>query len=159
VFSLNSNDPSIALRQYKWDQAFRDLSGHPFGYGLGTAITGYSATLARGGAVLNVGIQSVDSGYLKIALEQGLAVMVLFIAGSLAMLGGLFRRSVRAATPVGAATAVGAAGALASFLVLLITGAFQDGLPALGLWIVVGLGLAEPLWHRESERDAPAAEG
>jgi hypothetical protein len=137
---FDRSDPSVSARIYKWDQAVRDLRGHPFGYGLGTAnkqSTGFLQSFE------SIGQYDVDNGYLVVALEQGLAVMVIFVLALLLLMTDLIRKSVALTDAVPAAVAIGAAGTLVSFLVIEWAVAFQDGPRALAIWIIVGLGLAQ----------------
>lgn len=143
------NDPSIQARTYKWSQALRDLDNRPLGYGLGSATSGIGGpALQTSRFRLNVGRQSIDSGYLKVALEQGFGVMVLFAGGLLLLLGGMARRAVSDTDPQRAGLLIGAAGTLAAFLVLLVTGAFQEALAASAVWLIVGIGAAQAIIRR-----------
>jgi hypothetical protein len=141
--TANTNDVSVAQHQYKWTEAFRDLSGHPFGYGLGTAPAGYTSNAPPTPFVLPVTGFSVDNGFLKIALEQGFAVMLVFAVGLALLAGGLARGGLASPDPTEATIALGAAGAAVSFLVLEGAGAFADGIPAIAGWVMIGLGVAQ----------------
>jgi hypothetical protein len=138
------SDPSVVQRQAKWSEALRDLEGHPFGFGLGTASSGYSG-VARNVNIFSpsVASRSIDNGYLKVALEQGLPLMGMFIVAMLLLAAGLAWHAAFSFDRSGVMIALGAAGALVSFLVLLIAGAFQEGLPALAVWTVAGMGAAQ----------------
>jgi hypothetical protein len=141
---FSSNDQSRISHTYKWSQALRDLGGHPFGFGVGSAATGYAGgSVPPSPYINNVAAQSIDSGYLKIALEQGLVVMAIFGAGLLALLIGLVVGAIRARDPASAGLIIGAAGVLTTLAVLFGAGAFMEGLPSLLGWMIVGLGLAQ----------------
>lgn len=149
------NDPSFQARTYKWEQALRDLDDKPLGYGLGTATSGVAGAVGTNNRFLtNVGQQSVDSGYLKIALEQGFAVMVLYILALLTLVVGFARRAVAELDRQRAALLIGAAGTLVSFMVVLVTGAFQESLAAVAVWLVVGLGAAQAVGQPPRSRAA-----
>jgi hypothetical protein len=143
LLTANTNGVSVAQHQYKWTEAFRDLSGHPFGYGLGTAPAGYTSNAPPTPFVLPVTGFSVDNGFLKIALEQGFAVMLVFAVGLALLAGGLARGGLASPDPTEATIALGAAGAAVSFLVLEGAGAFADGIPAIAGWVMIGLGVAQ----------------
>jgi hypothetical protein len=143
LLTASSNDVSVTQHQYKWNVALKDLTGHPFGYGLGTAPAGYTSNAPSSPFVLPVTHFSVDNGFLKVALEQGFTVMVLFALIFIALVVALLRWGLVAADPFRATIAVGAAGSAVCFFVLEGAGAFADGVPAIAGWIVIGLGLAQ----------------
>lgn len=140
------NDPSVDQRLYKWEQALRDLTGHPFGYGVGSA-SAYQRGTRR--FQENVGSADIDNGYLKVALEQGAAVAVLFAAALILLTIELARHGLQARARLPSGLAIGAAGTLAAFLVLLTAGSFQDGPRALAVWLIVGIG-----WSHFARRPA-----
>lgn len=133
------DDPSIENRVYKWEAAFADLENKPFGYGVGNAS---ARTLESNEFISNVGQFSIDSGYLKVALEQGLLMMAFFSVALLTLMVGLARRAVRTTDLRRAWRAIGACGTLVSLMILMLAGAVQDGLPALTAWVLIGLGAA-----------------
>lgn len=135
-----SNEPSYQARTRTWDEAWREVDERPLGRGLGTVGEVSSGSYARF-AVL--GARSLDNSYLKIALEQGVAAMVLFVLGLLLLLFGLARRATAARHPERAGLAIGACGALAAFLLLLWVGTSISGFPALTAWILIGIGVAQ----------------
>lgn len=144
LLTLNSNDPSFSEHSYKWDTALRDIAGHPFGYGLGTAVGDNGEPPKVGGSELvPVNSFSVDNGYLKIALEQGIIIMAVFAAALLLILGGLARRAATTTDPLKATIAIGAAGSLTALIVLEGGGAFIESMPIIATWVVVGLGIAQ----------------
>jgi hypothetical protein len=147
----NTNDTSVAAHAYKWKLAIRDLKGHPLGYGLGTAPAGYVANAPSSPVILQITGFSVDNGFLKIALEQGLVVMGAFAAGLAMLAVGAARAGVLSADPMRAGIAIGAAGTAVSFFVLEGAGVYADGVPAVAGWIVIGLGTAQAA-RRGAER-------
>jgi hypothetical protein len=146
LLSGPSHDASFAGHEYKWKEAIRDLAGHPFGYGLGTANPGFnppSVAPVPPPAVNQITGFVVDNGYLKVALEQGFAIMVLFVIG-LALLAGTFvRGGIRLRDPLRATIVIGSLGVLVSLLLMEMGAAVADGIPAIAGWIVLGLGLAQ----------------
>jgi hypothetical protein len=147
----SATDTSVSDHEYKWTVAFRDLSGHPFGYGLGTAPAGYTANAPSTPYILPVSGFSVDNGFLKVALEQGFVVMILFAAAIALLAAGLARGGLTSTDPLRATIALGAAGTAISLFVLEGAGAFADGTPVIAGWIVIGLGVAQ-LAHIRAER-------
>lgn len=132
-------DPAYQERLYKWSAAWREADQHPFGQGLGTA--GRSAVVSQ--RFVSIGLYDVDNSYLKVALDQGLFGLVLFVAALLALGVGLIRRSLRALDRQQAALGAAGAGTLAAFMVVMWTGNYVEGLPAFTAWLLVGLGLAQ----------------
>ncbi len=143
------NDFAFQERKYKWRSALEDIREHPWGQGLGTS----GETQKRYGRYLNIGNYTVDNSYLKIALDQGLAVMALFIFSLLLIAGGLVRAAVMTRERQFAGTAIAAAGALVALMIELGTGDYIEGFPALAVWMVLGLGLAPFLTSRSGAVD------
>jgi hypothetical protein len=133
-----SSDPSYQARLIKWRTALNDISAAPLGHGLGTS----GNVQARYGRFKTIGSIDVDNSYLKVAYEQGLAVMILVAAAFGLLLFGLARRALATRDPARAGPALAAAGTLAAMLVLFFVGDYIEGLQALGGWILVGLGIA-----------------
>ncbi len=149
----DTNDVSVSTHEYKWGIALHDLTGHPFGYGLGTAPAGYTSNAPPTTYILPVTGFSVDNGFLKIALEQGFTVMTVFALALVLLAAGLARGGLVLRDPRRATIALGAAGTAVSFFVLEGAGAFADGVPAIAGWLVIGLGLAQLVLRK------PAADG
>jgi hypothetical protein len=144
LLTVNSNDPSFSEHRYKWETALRDLPGHPFGYGVGTAVgDNGQRPLVGGKQRVPVNEFTVDNGYLKIALEQGLIITGMFAASLLLILAGLARRAATTVDPQKATIAIGAAGTLTALIVLEGGGAFVESMPIIATWVVVGLGIAQ----------------
>jgi O-antigen ligase len=155
LFDPNS-DQSVVQRRIKWDQALNDLRGYPFGYGIGTSTSGFARGVVSTRFYLNVGARSIDNGYLKVALEQGLVAMGFYIAAFVLFIGGLSWFAVTTSDRRQATIALGGAGALLSLAVLLIAGAFTEGPTALAVWVVAGMGGAM-VTRRGAAEEAPVA--
>jgi hypothetical protein len=147
-------DFSVQERLFKWEQAVVDAGDHPFGRGVGTAA---QAQARQQRYYTGVGYVAVDNGYLKVALEQGFAVMFLFIVAIVALLINLGRGAIRLPDRAGAGIAMGATGALSAMIVLLMLLTALDGLKAVALWVVVGLGVAQVATRPAAESDRAAA--
>jgi len=142
-----TSDASYQARVFKWRTALEDVEDHPLGQGLGAS----GDIQQRFGRFANISTYDVDNSYLKIALEQGLPVMVLFGAALLALLLGLMRRAVLTLDPQRAGLAIGAAGTLVVFAIFMFAGTYVEGLPALAAWMLIGLGIAG-FSHRPERR-------
>lgn len=138
LLSDPTSDHSYKARIFKWETALDDIEQHPFGQGLGTAGEAH----LRYGRFVTVASLNIDSSYLKVALDQGFAVTVLFMAAILALMVGLARRTAFSGNRAGASLALGACGSLAALSVLLPIGTYMEGLPALTAWLLVGLGVS-----------------
>jgi len=132
-----SEDPSVRGREQKWADVLEDIHDHPLGQGLGTS----GLAELRFGRYVTISTRSVDSTYLKIGLEQGLAVMACFILVLLLLLAGLSRAALARSGGLRATVAAGAAGALLAFGVEMTFDVYFEGIAALGIWLVVGIGL------------------
>jgi hypothetical protein len=130
-------DAAFQSRLMKWDDAIDEVGGRPLGLGLGT---GGSAQLTSG-PYLTIASYNLDNSYLKIAYEQGFAMMILFAAVLAALLWRLLRGGVAANDQETAWNAIGAGAALAGIAVLFYTGLYIEAAPAYVLWAIVGLGL------------------
>ena len=146
------SDRSYQVRLYKWRQALDDVDDHPFGRGLGTA--GQTAVTSQRFA--SVALYDVDNSYLKIAIDQGIFGLGLYVAALVAMLVGLLTRALRATDRQAAALGAAAAGALGAFMILMWTGNYIEGRPAFTAWAIVGLGLAQ-FATRPRRRTPPAS--
>jgi hypothetical protein len=150
------SDPSVKERQYKWTQALQDLDTHPFGYGVGSASF---AEQVAGKTFFLAGDTNIDNGFLRVALEQGLTIMVLFAAALLAVMLALIRGSIRLPDRREAAIAIGAAGTLASFVVVMMAEDATYSLRSVATWLIVGLGMAIVLTPRRSAAVQPVGGG
>jgi hypothetical protein len=135
-------DESIQGRLTKWKTTLADLKDHPFGYGLGS--TGIAQQ--KYSRWSTIGNFSPDSGYVKVAYEQGYAAALLFIVAIILLLVGLGSVAIRAPGTYDSTIAVAACGTLAGVAVDLVGGSFQEGQSITFAWILVGIGLA-PLLH------------
>jgi hypothetical protein len=145
-----TQDSSYRGRLTKWEQAFSDLHGHPFGFGLGTV----GAEASSQPYVQNVNPQ-LDSSYVRVAYEQGIPVMVLFIVGQVLLMAGLVRRSITTAERQRAGPAIAASGTLSAAVVLMFTEMFLTAPCALAIWVLVGLGMAP--FTRRTPAQSPSA--
>jgi O-Antigen ligase len=138
-------DPSYTDRERTWSQALADMSENPWGHGLGTSpdTSVVNPNERAAGAVV-----FLDSSYLKVGLEQGFFVMVLYIGGFVILLLALAIRATRTRDRQSAALIIGACGALAPALILFYAGAYSVGLPITAAWLVVGLGISQVTIHR-----------
>jgi hypothetical protein len=150
-----SSDPAVQDRTDNWEIGMRQVRRQPLGQGLGSA--GRAAAYARFTRFETLTAQvGLDNSYLQIAIQQGVIPALLFIASAWGLLFTLGRRAVAVPERWRATPAIGAAGALASFLIFLITGTYIEGLPALFAWIIVGVGLGHLL---RPERPVPTPGG
>jgi hypothetical protein len=140
IHPLDRNDPSVDARLYKWEVALREMRDHPFGYGIGTANKQATGLLSSS---QSIGQFDVDNGFLRVGLEQGFAVMVLFGAAMILLAIDLTRRAITLPERMPAGIVIGAAGMMVAFLVTEWAVAFQDGPRALPVWVIAGLGLAQ----------------
>jgi hypothetical protein len=148
-----SQDFAYAVRQAKWSDALDDIDRHPFGQGLGSA--GFAQV--QEGPYLNIASLNIDSVYLKIAYEQGLAVMVFFVAAFVLLLLRLGLGAIASTDREIAALAIGGAGSLAAMLVTFYSGTYTEAPPVVTGWLVLGLGLSG-LVAVSAERTQPASE-
>ena len=140
-----SRDLSFQDRLFKWRQTLADLRGEPFGFGLGTG-----DTEAFGQRFIRLGASEIDNSYLKIAYEQGIAVMIFFAVALIVLLVELLRFAVWSRAPGPAAIATAAAGVLVSMMVEFMSGIHIDRLAAMAGWMVVGLGMAQYVAQRRA---------
>lgn len=142
-----TNEPTFERRQDRWSEALAEVDEHPFGRGLGTI-----GAVGAGRSEIDPSVTpQLDSSYLKIAFEQGMVVMVLFIAALVALLLGLGQRVLTTADSQRAALAMGACGSLVSLMVLFVVGFYIDHVQALSGWLLVGIGVAQFTSTRQRE--------
>jgi hypothetical protein len=149
VILTPTRDPAFQARLLRWRTVLADIDTHPFGQGLGSG----GRIQREHGRFANISAYDIDNSYLEIAFEQGMGVMILFIAASLVLLAGLVRKAVVTQDRVKAGIAIGACGALWSYLTVLPTGSYFEGLASLAAWMLVGLGIGQ----FSSPEDATAA--
>jgi hypothetical protein len=142
------DDYAYQQRKARWEDAVRDINQKPLGHGVGTvgsALIDHPENLA--------GPVNLDSSYLKIGLEQGYPILILFVVSLLALLGGIARRAIATREPWRAAVGIAACGTLASQVVLYYGSTYIEGIPALFAWMLIGLGAA-PFTFIPNEREA-----
>jgi hypothetical protein len=148
-----TEDRAFTDRLETWNAALDEMAEEPWGHGLGTA-GGAAEKIEAGIELGSVVSANLDSAYIKVGLEQGFAVMVLFTAGMLVLLGGLALRATRIRDPDRAALMIAGAGVLASLIVLFFAGLYSEGLPVVAAWLLVGLGVAQATLRRRPERES-----
>jgi hypothetical protein len=131
-------DVAYTLRQERWSEAWADIQDHPWGHGLGTS--GGAAAKNPAGPVIT---PYIDSSYLVVGLQQGLAIMLLYVFALLSLLVALARRSNLIGDTRRASLAIGACGTLVALIILFYAGLYGEGAYIAGAWIIVGLGVAQ----------------
>jgi hypothetical protein len=147
-----SEDLPWQQRLDKWSRVTRELSGHPFGFGIGTGDA--NAIPQR---FVDISTLNIDNSYLMLAWDQGYAIMFLFVAAMLVLLAELLRFAVWTRGPGPAAYATAAAGTLTAILVEILPANRIDHLAILLGWVVVGLGVAQYGTRRNDDEAAAAA--
>lgn len=133
-----SEDQSYSTRVERWSDAWPEVTEKPLGQGLGTV-----GIVAAADEFVPLTATNLDSSYLKVGVEQGLVVMVLFIAGLVLLGGTLARRAIDTADPTRAALGIGACGALVATMVLFYAGFHIENLQVLMAWLLIGIGVAQ----------------
>lgn len=129
---------TFQTRLSSWELALDETDEHPFGVGLGEV-----GEIGEGDEVGPPIAPGLDSSYLKVALEQGLPVMVLFIGALIALLLALAWRAITTDDPRRATLAIAACGTLVAMAAVFFTSFYIERAAALAGWIVVGLGAAQ----------------
>jgi hypothetical protein len=132
------DDPAYITRQAKWSAAMQDITQRPFGHGMGTA----GMAQEHWGRHLSIASFNLDNSYLKVAYEQGLAVMAFFILALLLVLIRLSREAIAATNQSIGGLAMGAAGVLSALLVSFYSGLYIETPPVVAAWVLIGLGMA-----------------
>lgn len=134
-----TEDFAFQERLTRWEEALKVVDEQPFGHGLGTqGHVGQNENPAG-----QTGPFNLDSAYLKVGIQQGYLVMILFALAQLALLAALAHRAILTRDPWRAALGVGAAGTLVAQMILFFNGIYSEGVTALSAWIVIGLGCAQ----------------
>lgn len=133
------DDFAFEIRQQRWDAAWDEVVDEPFGHGLGTT----GAAALRNADVLPVGPTPLDSSYLKVGIEQGVTLMVFYVASLLLLLAGLVYKSLTTPDRWKASLGMAACGTLAS-LIVLFYGSLYSELPSVVVvaWLIVGMAAA-----------------
>jgi len=132
------NDVSFLDRYDKWRAMLHEVH-HPFGQGLGTA----GIAQERYGRFLTIGSLSVESGYVTQTYQQGYIVTGLLILALVMTGAGLALKSIATTDRRRALIGIGAVGTLVAYMVNLVNNPIQDGLMTVGVWVIVGLGVAQ----------------
>jgi hypothetical protein len=146
-----TNDKAFTDRLETWDAALEEMAEEPWGHGLGTA-GGAAQKLEAGIEFGSLVSPHLDSAYIKVGLEQGFAVMLLFAAAMLALLVGMAIRATRIRDRDQATLLVGGTGVLASLSVMFYAGLYSEGLPVVAAWVMIGLGVAQATIRTPAER-------
>ena len=139
VLATPEEDPALQRRLQKWNDTIDQVRDRPFGTGLGASGRAHD----RYSRFTDLASLNLDNSYLKVVYDQGLFVLILYVAAALALLYTLVRGGLGAGAGEKAAVCVGAAGALSAFLVMSASGMYIEGLPALAVWLVTGLGIGQ----------------
>jgi hypothetical protein len=137
-------DPSIEARWKRWKRAARTVLHHPLGTGVGTvgSATGTTARFDRAGLYVVGTGQYTDNSYLKVLVEQGPVVGLLFIFGVIGSALLLGRKLARAG-PLREPLAVAGLCAFVAFLTICFLGEYIEWPGKVLAWTLLGIGL----WH------------
>lgn len=122
-------DESIRLRLDTWRESLRSIEQHPLGTGLGTV--GRASSLGGEPTV------TTDNSYLKVAREQGLLGVALFLAG---IAGACWVVAKQVRRLPGGPVGVAAVAAFVSFLVLAFFGEYVEQPGKVLAWTLLGIG-------------------
>lgn len=143
TFTDLAGDRSLAAREASFGDILRLIRDEPLGRGLGA--TGSAKRLAIGGTA------TFDNGMLNVFFSLGWAGGLLYLGGTLVVLGGVLRRFEPRSDPIPkVARAVGFAtlAALASLNTL-------TGVSGVVFWGFVGLSISARAWYRTALPSAP----
>lgn len=132
-------DPAFENRLIRWEEALDVIDREPFGHGLGTQ--GYVGQSVNEEG--ETGPFNLDSAYLKVGIQQGYLMMVLFVASLIVLAVSLGRRSLLARDRWACALGIGACGALVAQMIFFFSGIYSEGVTALSAWVLVGMGAAQ----------------
>jgi hypothetical protein len=156
-----SNDVNFQARSARWGQAWHEIERQPFGYGLGSTGAGLShnTSFATFGNGVPATARFIDNSYLKVGIEQGLFVMILFGGVILVLLVSLAWSAITTDSRGGAALCIAAAATLVSLAILFFGSTYVESTSIVPAWIAVGLGVAQlaavPALSRRSVSPAP----
>lgn len=132
-------DFAFQERLTRWEAALEVVDDEPLGHGLGT-----QGTVGQNdNPEARVGPFNLDSAYLKVGIQQGYLVMLLFVGAQLALLAGIAHRAILVQDRWRCALGIAACGTLVAQMVLFFTGIYSEGITSLIAWIVVGIGAAQ----------------
>jgi hypothetical protein len=143
-------DTSFDAHLQRWEAVLAELDEQPLGFGLATA---GRLQQSRMTPYVTIGSYSIDNTYLKIAYEQGIPVLLLFIAAMIGLFVGLARRAVRARAGPVRGMAIGAAGTLVPVLVMFLTGQYIETIAILFAWVALGAAIGALGAVREEEME------
>jgi hypothetical protein len=130
------SDRSVTERLRTWGDALADLPDDPAGRGVGAV----GAASAPGESSRT----TVDNSFLKVAVEQGVAVAALFVAalaGAIVLLGLRLRRMTGERRAIGVAALAG----FVSYLALATTGEYVEQPGKVVAWGLLGVAAAQAL--------------
>jgi O-antigen ligase len=144
-----AGDRSLDLRTGTWDKAIRTIRDHPLGLGLGR--------VGRATASGERQPVATDNSFLKVFVEQGVAIGVLFMLAVLGLVVALLRRLGRLSPN---RSALGLA-ALAGFVAFVATFAVAEYIEQPGkvlAWSLLGLAIAQAFGSRDDPDEDAALE-
>jgi hypothetical protein len=133
-----TDDVAYNARLVRWEEAFEVMADNPFGQGLGTL-----GSVAITKPLDPDLVRQLDSSYIKVGVEQGPWVLVLFAAALLMLLVNLIWRSVATPDPGAAALGIGAAGAMLGLIISFYANTYIEEPQILAGWLIVGLGVSQ----------------
>ena len=139
-------DESLKIRWDRWERTVEQIRDEPLGSGLGTV--GNAATVGRR-------LTYTDNYYLKIAREQGIPGVLLFVVGlvgTVVLLGVRLARANPLERPLG----VAALGTGAAILTMLVLGETLELPGKVLIWLVMGMGLWDVYCQPRSARSTAA---
>lgn len=131
-------DEAFQERLTKWRSTLAEVRDEPFGFGLGSG-----NPLVVGRRFVDAGYDEIDNSYLMIAYDQGIIMMLFFIATMLVLLVELLRHAVWTRGPGPAALSTAAVGTLVAMLVEFVAANYVAAPPVVAGWMIVGLGMAQ----------------
>ncbi len=133
-----SRDLPFQERIVKWKTILADIDEYPAGHGLGSS----GEAEQRYARFASPATLVTDSVYVKVAYDQGVVGLILFIAVLVALLAHLARQALTRTDPFEATVALGACAALVAFATAMVANDHTEQLAALAVWAIVGLGMA-----------------
>lgn len=122
-----------------WEDAWPLVLREPFGHGLGTS----GNLAAEQDEFVPPAADYLDSTYLKVGIEQGLFMMLLFIAALIALAVGIAGRAIATRDQTAAALGIGATGSLLAFAIFFYTGFYIEQAQTLIPWLLIGIGAGQ----------------
>lgn len=133
-----TEDYSVQDRLVKWRTILADIDDYPMGHGLGSS----GEAEVRYARFASPATFSPDSSFVKVAYDQGIVVLILFVCVLLALLAHLARQALTRTDPLEAGMAMAACATLVSFATVATTGDYSEQLAAVSVWLIIGLAMA-----------------